>query len=267
MTVWINTTNRTQISAQPWADTAQIFNTATATKAALIQTSGLRVAQLARTLLTEASTPDLTTDSDIPDDDILDDGNMEDCPIVVVASLDEIGAVGLIAARHLEEWGAWVQVVLTHPPDAAPDAITEVTRALNVLVDLGVSTAWAEDGWELPPADLLIDAMQTDTSHDLIQLVNSHHAPVLSLCSPAGIDPGSGEFSAHHIIANTTLALGFPLSLLASADSASVCGDIYLADIGLKDEAYAKFGIDKSALFAGQELILLEMTGGESCAQ
>lgn len=255
----INSTGDVQV---PTLSLADLNNLESISLDQYLEMSGLRVAQLTRQLLTDGE----GNDKDMGN---AEDAEFEDRPIAILASVDQAGAVGLIAARHLEAWGAWVQVVTTQPVDSSESVsiAAEAQHALDTLHELGVSTSWAEDGWELPPADFLIDAMQNQANRDLIQLANSHRAPVLSIGAPTGVDLDSGEFSAHHIIANTTLALGFPLSLLASADSASVCGDIYLADIGLTDESYAKFGIDKSALFAEQELIPLEKIGGESCAQ
>ena len=36
-------------------------------------------------------------------------------PLVVLAGRGHNGGGGLVAARHLLNWGAWVQVVCTHP--------------------------------------------------------------------------------------------------------------------------------------------------------
>lgn len=255
----INSTGEVQV---PTLSLTDLNNLQSRSLEQYLEKSGLRVAQLTRQLL---------TNGEGNDDDMgnAEDAEFEDRPIAILTSVDQAGAVGLIAARHLEAWGAWVQVVTTQPVDSSESVsiAAEVQRALDALHELGVSTAWAEDGWELPPADFLIDAMQTQANRDLIQLVNSHRAPVLSIGSPAGLNPDSGEQGSHYITANVTLALGFPLAALASANSASVCGDIYLADIGLADDAYAKFGVDKSALFAGEELILLNNREGEPCAQ
>ena len=61
---------------------------------------------------------------------------------------------------------------------------------------MGAALAWAEDGWEMPPCDLLIDAVigcglrgePRGAARSLIQLANSSAAPILSLDTPSGVD-------------------------------------------------------------------------------
>ena len=84
------------------------------------------------------------------------DGDIVDRPIVVLAGRGNNGGGGLAAARHLLNWGAWVQVVLTAEPASYLDA---PAHQLAILQKMGAPLAWAEEGWELPPADLLIDAL------------------------------------------------------------------------------------------------------------
>ena len=50
---------------------------------------------------------------------------LQDRPIVVLAGRGNNGGGGLAAARHLLNWGAWVQIVLTHPPNDLPPGRNE----------------------------------------------------------------------------------------------------------------------------------------------
>lgn len=153
-----------------------------------LQTFARRTAELAACIVTGSLDPDsLDPDSSTPDNEALQEA-VADHSIVIVAGQGDIGAIGLITAHHLAEWDAWVQVLTLGEPEAyegnAADALDKLTAA-------DVPLTWAEDGWELPPCDLLIDAIgdgavqpydaELDTARKLIELANSVLAPILSV--------------------------------------------------------------------------------------
>lgn len=194
---------------------------------------------------------------------LLDD-DITDRPLVVLAGRGNKGGGGLAAARHLLNWGAWVQIVLTHPVDEYQGA---PAQQLAILQAMGAPLAWAEEGWELPPADLLIDALigaglpgaPQDKTRDLIQLANSSRAPILSLAEPSGLDMTTGQLLTPHITATATMALGLPsMGLLAGAVA---CGDLYLADIGVPPQLYGELGLAVPPLFAQDTILPLTIRG------
>ena len=196
------------------------------------------------------------------------DNEIPDRPIVLLAGRGNNGGGGLAAARHLLNWGAWVQIVLTHPVDEYQEA---PAQQLATLQAMGAPLAWAEEGWELPPADLIIDALigyglraaPQGKTRDLIQLANSNRAPILSLDAPSGLDTTSGQLFAPYIQATATMTLALPkVGLLAGA---AACGDLYLADISVPPQLYTELGIDVPPLFA-QDTILPLTVGEESIA-
>lgn len=198
---------------------------------------------------------------------LLDD-EIVDRPIVMLAGRGNNGGGGLTAARHLLNWGAWVQIVLTHPVDAYQGA---PAQQLAILQAMGAPLAWAEEGWELPPADLIIDALigcglrtaPQGKVRDLIQLANSNRAPILSLDAPSGLDTTSGQLFTPHIQATATMTLALPKTgLLAGAVA---CGDLYLADISVPPALYGELGLDVPPLFA-QDTILPLTIRAESIA-
>ncbi|MEZ4557896.1 MAG: NAD(P)H-hydrate epimerase [Caldilineaceae bacterium] len=74
---------------------------------------------------------------------LLDD-DIADRPIVVLAGRGNNGGGGLVAARHLLNWGAWVQVVTSY----APDGYKGVPRhQLDILSAWETPLAWAEEGY------------------------------------------------------------------------------------------------------------------------
>lgn len=189
-----------------------------------------------------------------------------DRSIVVLAGCAKYNNGGLVAARHLLNRGAWVQIILTEPVDAFQ---AEGAQQLATLQAMGAPLAWAEEGWELPPADLFIDAMADimaqhapiGKTRDLIQLANSSRAPILSLDLPSGVDSATGQCYTPHIQATATLALALPKQGIVAAQAA--CGDLYLADIGVPAQLYADLGIAVPLLFA-QDTVIPLMIHAES---
>lgn len=192
------------------------------------------------------------------------DGELLDRTIVVLAGRGPNGGAGLAAARHLINWGAWVQVVLSYPPEEYSD---EPAQQLQALQAMGAGLAWAEEGWELPPADLVIDAVigyglrGTPRGHapDLIRLANSSLAPILSLEAPSGFDTKEGEIYDPCVRAAATLVLGLPKTGHLCEDAPSVCGDLYLGDMGVPLSLYEQLGLTVEPIFATETIISLEM--------
>ncbi len=176
--------------------------------------------------------------------------DLVDRPIVVLAGQGWHGGAGLVAARVLTEAGAWVQVVLTAAPEGYDPPADQWLAALQALA---VPLAWAEEGWELPPADLLIDtlldsedpalgtAVPQGKVRELIQLANSSLAPILSLGAPSGLAVGREQANGLHIQANATL-LWWLLPAGWLADPArSAYGDLYLAPLDPLAQLYQQF--------------------------
>lgn len=200
------------------------------------------------------------------------DGDVSDRPVVVLAGRGNNGGGGLAAARHLLNWGAWVQVVCSYPPEAYKGAAAHQLRTLQVM---GAPLAWAEEGWELPPADLLIDAIigyglrgdPRGPARGLIQLANSSAAPILSLDTPSGVDTAAGRVFAPHIQAAATLTLALPKTGFRQPEAATACGDLYLADIGVPAALYDQVGVVAPALFGRGDIVALTVADGELWAE
>jgi NAD(P)H-hydrate epimerase len=182
------------------------------------------------------------------------------------------GGGGLAAARQLLDWGAWVQIVCSYPPEEYKGAAAHQLRTLQAM---GAPLAWAEEGWELPPADLLIDAIigcglrgdPRGPARGLIQLANSSAAPILSLETPSGVDTAAGQVFEPHIQAAATLTLALPKHGFRQPAAVAACGDLYLADIGVPAALYAQLGIDLPALFGRGDIVALTVAGGELWAE
>jgi NAD(P)H-hydrate epimerase len=195
------------------------------------------------------------------------DGSVADSSVVVLAGKGNNGGGGMVAARHLHNWGAWAQVVLTDAPERFEGVAAEQLAALRAS---GAPLAWAEEGWELPPADLVIDAVigyglrgnPRGKARDLIQLANSSAAPILSLDVPSGVDSTDGRCYTPHIRAAATLTLALPKTGMLHVPARSACGRIFVADIGVPPALYASMGLQVAPFF-GKDPILELVTEGE----
>ena len=195
------------------------------------------------------------------------DGDVMDRPVVVLAGRGNNGGGGLVAARHLLNWGAWVQVVCSYPPEEYTGA---PAHQLAILQAMGAPLAWAEEGWELPPADLLLDAIigyglrgdPRGPARNLIQLAESSAAPILSLDTPSGVDTGAGRVFAPHIRAAATLTLALPKAGFRQPEAAAACGDLHLADISVPPELYRQLDLDVAGLFARDSILPLFVEDG-----
>ena len=192
---------------------------------------------------------------------LLDD-DLEDRPVVLLAGRDSNGAGGLAAARSLIQQGAWVQIVTVSPPETYQGT---TAKQLQELQALDAAPSWAEEGWTLPPADLVIDALigyglqgeLHGSARDLIQLANSSLAPILSLEVPSGLDSESGDISRPHIHATATMAVALPSVGLLTQGGRTISGELYLADIGVPQSLYEKMGLTVDSLFNGKPIIRL----------
>jgi NAD(P)H-hydrate epimerase len=195
------------------------------------------------------------------------DGDIEDRPIVVLAGRGNNGGGGLVAARHLLNWGAWVQILLTHRPAEFQGV---PAHQLQILESMGMPLAWAEEGWELPPTDLVIDAVigyglrgePRGAAADLIRLANSSLAPILSLDVPSGLDATRGRPGTPCVHAAATMTLALPKSGLLTAEASTARGDLYLADISVPPQLYDHLGLAVPGLYGDGTVVKMAVQAG-----
>jgi NAD(P)H-hydrate epimerase len=185
-------------------------------------------------------------------------GDVLDRPILTLAGRGNNGGGGLVAARHLANRGADVQVMLARSME---DFGGVPAHQLEILLAMGVSVTTAGDGWELPSADLILDALigyglngnPSGAAAGLIQLANSHPAAILSLDAPSGLDAGGGRVYDPSIRAAATLTLALPKAGLYAAPA--MTGDLFVADISVPPALYEELGLDLPPLFADSPIL------------
>ena len=164
--------------------------------------------------------------------------------VLVMAGSGGNGGGGMVAARHLANWGLEVAVVLGQDVDrlgAVP------AHQLDVLERMGVPNVE-----EPEPAELIVDALigyslrgnPRGRIAELIEWTNEQDGDVLSLDTPSGLDVTTGVPGVPCIAATATLTLAAPKTGLRGA---AVVGELYLADISVPPAVYDAFGMTMPA--------------------
>jgi len=182
--------------------------------------------------------------------------------VVVLAGTGGNGGGGLVCARRLHNWGADVRVVAT----AEPPGMGDVPRHQAAILErMGVTVAAADEGADLPPADLLVDALigyslcgvPSGVAAALIRAANGHGAPVLALDVPSGVDTATGAVHNPAIRAAATLTLALPKQGLGAVAARGHVGELYVADISVPPGLFARMGVEAGPLFALEDIVRL----------
>lgn len=167
---------------------------------------------------------------------------------------------GMAAARHLHNWGADVSLKVLAARDRLKNA---PAHQLRILEAMGVSDS---DTIDLSAYDLIVDAMigyeltgdPRGAVADWIVQVNNSGRPVLALDTPSGLDTTTGIPGNPCIRAAATMTLALPKTGLSTPEASTFVGDLYLADISVPPQLYARLGIETSPIFTRSALIKLQ---------
>jgi len=162
------------------------------------------------------------------------------------------GGGGLVAARYLHNKGVETEVVL-----ATPDLLEVPMRRLSTLraLDLPIRNSMHHsDG-------IIIDALlgygqvgePTGRVRDLVEAGEESRLKVVSLDVPTGFDLEKGEYHSSSFKEPVTLTLGLPKAQMEGSIK-----DLWLADIGIPREVYARIGVDLPVLFRDTDHFKLE---------
>lgn len=171
--------------------------------------------------------------------------------IAILCGAGNNGGGGLVAARHLHNWGANVSLKLASDPSRLKEIPAHQWR---ILMQMGLDSKKELD---LSKADLIIDALigyglSGDPRQPVagyIEKANKAGRPILALDAPSGLDTTSGIPGNPCIKAATTLTLALPKIGLLTREAKDYVGDLYLADISVPPELYQHLGIEVPNLF------------------
>ncbi len=179
--------------------------------------------------------------------------------VLVMAGKGNNGGGGLVAARHLHNWGAGVEVALASSIHELRDV---PARQLLILHGMKVPILEASATVETDDFDLIIDALLGYNQKgdprgriaQLVSLANNSGKRILALDIPTGLDPDSGSPHEPCVKATQTLTLAFPKSGLLNKHAKTFVGQLFLADISVPRELYFKFG-GRAPSFDGQGIV------------
>jgi len=181
-------------------------------------------------------------------------------PVVVLCGAGNNGGGGMVAARHLHNRGARVQVRLAADPGKLKPVPAQQWR---VLEQLGLGAASDPD---LTRVDLILDALigyglRGDPRAEVarwIERANASGRPILALDTPSGLDTTTGRPGSPCIRATATLTLALPKTGLLELPAKPYVGDLYVADIGVPPELYRRMGIEAGSRFEGDSILAVD---------
>ncbi len=192
------------------------------------------------------------------------EGNPHGKKVVVLAGTGGNGGGALVCARRLHNWGAQIQVVVTHPIEQ----FTPVpAHQLDILQRMEVPVAQAEAISQVGSAALIVDGLigyrlkgaPGGTIADLIRWANAEPAPILALDVPSGIGTTTGTVFDPAIRATATMTLALPKAGLRAPGVEALVGELYLADISVPPSLYAEpaLALRVGPLFAESDILRL----------
>lgn len=164
--------------------------------------------------------------------------------IVILVGPGNNGGDGLVAARHLYDFGEDVFVYLLAPRDGDPQLAALSGRELEI-VSASADGAEGQLVDALARADAIIDAilgtgraraLEGETGSVLDRLKESPGV-LFALDLPTGLDADTGEVDPLTPPADVTLALGFSKVGLHTLPGSRFAGEVEVLDIGLPESA------------------------------
>lgn len=183
--------------------------------------------------------------------------------VLVFAGSGHNGGGGLVSVRYLKAKGYKVEVILS-----SQNLKPMTKKQLAKLKRFDIKVNHAENVSDnkilqtLKGNSMVVDAMLGyNTKGDpygqvsrLIELISKSKKSVIALDIPSGLNPDSGKHAEPTIKAKATLTLALPKKGLVKHQAKQYVGQLYLADIKVPDQWYAKQGI-KNSLFVKDFII------------
>ena len=175
-------------------------------------------------------------------------GTLEGRQIVVLAGPGNNGGDGLVAARHLHDWGSEVTVVAPRGREDDSNLQELTAREIGVVQGEEASGALAR----MAEADLVVDALlgvgkgrplaaDEPIGETLVALAaaraGARPPKVLAIDLPTGLDADGGGVDPLTVAADLTVTFGLPKVGMYQAMGSGVVGRVQVVDIGIPAEA------------------------------
>ncbi len=202
----------------------------------LMENAGMQTARLARRMLL---------------------GGLEKKKVCILVGKGNNGGDGLVAARHLSNWGAEVTVVLGGKREELRDV---PARQLRSVDKIGIKVV--DYKTETPGAELLVDALLGYNSRGdprepiagIIRRANDSKTRTLAVDVPSGLDATTGAPGDPCIVAEATVTFGLPKTGFLATAARGFVGELYVADISMPEAVYERFSQPRG-LFGSDTLV------------
>ncbi len=175
--------------------------------------------------------------------------DVRDKRIVIVCGTGGNGGDGMVAARHLHEAGAKVEVLLVGADNSFGSRDTQFNWSILKRLD-GISKrvltteSAVRECDSITNADILVDAMLgfglksrvREPMQTAVKMFNSAHGRKYAVDIPTGIDSDTGEAYGDAVRADVTVTLHAPKTGLLRANE--YVGELVTVRIGIPPEAY-----------------------------
>ena len=184
-------------------------------------------------------------------------GDVRGKRIAVLCGAGNNGGGGMVAARHLHNWGAEIALKVIPGQEKLKNI---PAQQFHILEKMGILD---RKNIDLDSVDLVIDAMigygltgdPREPIADWIRRINGVARPVLALDTPSGLDTMTGFPGNPCVRATATMTLALPKTGLIVPEALKVVGDLYLADISVPHQLYSKLGIEAPPIFVHDSII------------
>lgn len=182
--------------------------------------------------------------------EIIEDLYPKEKEVLVLVGKGNNGGDGLVVARYLHEKGYRVTVVLSDDvKDSLKQRLMDVhNKGINIVHDV------------LTRADLIVDALlgynargpPTGKIAQIMADASKIDAPVVSIDIPSGFDVKNNVWYDNSFENAVVVTLGLPkINMINNL----LIKKLFVADIGIPPEAFAKLGIECENVFAGKDHI------------
>lgn len=154
------------------------------------------------------------------------------------------GGDGVVAARHLHNWGADVRIAL----GGERTELREIpAKQVMIAEKMGIRSSGPQTSFL--ESDLLVDALfgyslrgdPREPAASMISQANASRVRILAADIPSGLDATTGEAGEPCIAADTTVTLGLPKVGFLNPEARKRVGALYLADISFPAALYQRY--------------------------
>jgi hydroxyethylthiazole kinase-like uncharacterized protein yjeF len=168
-------------------------------------------------------------------------GEIKNKKVIIFCGRGNNGGDGFVVGRYLSEWGAQVEFFLTaNRGEVKGDAKTNLKKAEEMGLPIN-EVLKKEEIPSMIETDLIVDALFgtgfageiNGYIKDIVELINSSDAPVISVDIPSGLHADTGQFIGPCIKAERTVTMALPKMGHFFFPGKEMSGKVSVVDIGV----------------------------------